>query len=96
MQSVTASLPVTELELAGHVSQINAPLPILYVPTLHTVHSTPSTEAVCPALQVQLVINGLPLSELVLAGQAVQFPTPVTTLYVPTSHALHAVPSAPT
>ena len=46
-----------------------------------------------PSTQMQSVFSSLASPELVPAGHAEHSPAPGTALYVPASHALHAIPS---
>ena len=58
--------------LAGHAKQSPDPIAVLYVPTGHGAHASPSASAVCPAMHTQSVTASLPAAELALAGHAPQ------------------------
>ena len=80
-----------------HAAVPPAPTPStsLYVPAAHAVHTAPSVSPLYPGKHLQLEISSLPGAELVPRGHAVQPPGPVSGLYVPVPHALHALQSAP-
>jgi hypothetical protein len=66
----------------------------LYLPASHDLHTPPSGPD-HPALQVQFVVNMLPLGDMEPAGQLTQTPDPVICLYLPASHAAQGPPSDP-
>ena len=53
---------------------VHAPTPVagLYVPAMHSVHTSPFAVAVCPAVQVQSIRASLPGSKNVFTGQISQ------------------------
>jgi hypothetical protein len=66
----------------------------LYLPASHDLHTPPSGPD-HPALQVQFVVNMLPLADIEPAGQSTQPKDPVVSLYLPAAHAAHVPPSGP-
>ena len=81
LQSPTAVLAKDELVPGGHAEHVPAPVPALYSPPSHAMHSTPSEPAVCPAMHLQSPTAVLAKDELVPAGQLEHAPAPVTDLY---------------
>ena len=71
-QSVTRSLPASEVLFVGHAEQLPVPALALYVSAGHAEHAIPPDDAVYPALHKQSVTASLPAVELVLAGHGVQ------------------------
>ena len=94
-QSVKASLPPAELVCEGHAVQLPDPVVALYFPASHAVHASPFALAVCPTTHTQSVSASLAPAELVCEGHAEHATAPVTVLYVPASHAVHATPFSP-
>ena len=56
-------------------------------------HASPSDVPLCPAKHWQSSRASLPDAELVPAGHVAHPPAPVTAVYLPAAHALHASPS---
>eukprot|EP00961_Rhodomonas_salina_P298139 3937827-Rhodomonas_salina.2 len=65
------------------------PFTLLYVPSPHAVHATPSHPS-NPTSQMQSSTSSLPSSESVLAGHLAHTDPPVSFRYVPASHPVHA------
>jgi hypothetical protein len=67
--------------------------PIQNVLLGHRVHSVPAVSVTYPARHMQSVIIVLPVADVVSTGHTVHSCVPKMDLYVPTSHALHLIPS---
>ena len=93
LQSSIVTLPDSELVPLGQIEHSAVLVPFLYSPVSHPVHGIPSEAAVYPCMHLQSVNSSLPAAELVPVGHVKHTPTPVATLYVPASHAVHSAPS---
>jgi hypothetical protein len=99
VQLLKAVLSAGEVEFAGQLLQSASPA-ALYLPATHAVQVPPderraSASIFQPALHVQLVKAVLCAGERELAGQLLQFASPAEPLYLPATHAVHVLPSAP-
>jgi hypothetical protein len=96
--AVQLPTPVTALYVpAVQLVHADTPTVALHVPVVQLVHTAAPNALYVPAAQlVHVLVAFAPTAALHVPGaQAVQLYTPVTALYVPTSHAIHLVPSAP-
>eukprot|EP00961_Rhodomonas_salina_P300385 3939728-Rhodomonas_salina.2 len=106
MQSVTSSLPRGEEEFPGHGAQDNPSVTLRYdpaaqsehkpltdpdLPNAHAVHTDPESALAGHKKHADpsVTLRYFPIS------QEVHCPDPLTGLYDPTAHALHADPSEP-
>ena len=86
----TSVLPCTELMFRGHDVQFPSPMTDLYVSTSHAMQSSTHDIALYPTRHSHSDTSVLPCFELMFKGHGVQFPRPMTDVYVPISHALQS------